>query len=110
MKENVYSDHDGATLDEYLRVFSEPGALTATLNWYRAIDLASSPQASVVEVPTAFIWGNADPVVGDLSLELQRDYFNGNLWETELDTGHWLMETHAESVTLAVLEHLARVP
>ena len=80
----------------------------AAINWYRASGLATRPSQRAVTIPTAFIWGNQDPVVGDRALRTQRQYFDGNLKETELDTGHWLMETEARAVTDAVLEHIER--
>lgn len=106
MRRSIYNEHGSETLDEYLRIFSEPGALTAALNWYRASALGAGSGDLEVEVPTLFVWGNQDPVVGDLALENQRNYFDGNLEEVELDTGHWLMETEAEAVTTAVLAHI----
>lgn len=108
MRNGVYAEHGAEIVDEYVAIFSEPGALTAAINWYRASGLATPPQEPTVSIPTAFIWGNQDPVVGDRALQAQRQYFDGNLWETELDTGHWLMETEARAVTDAVLEHVER--
>jgi pimeloyl-ACP methyl ester carboxylesterase len=109
MRTSVYGDHGKKTVEEYIALFSEPGALTAALNWYRASALSSAPVGNMmVATPTAFIWGNQDPVVGDLALETQRQYFDGNLTETELETGHWLLETEAQAVTAAVLSHVER--
>ncbi len=109
MRSAIYAEHGKEIVAEYLNIFSEPGALTAALNWYRASGLASPGGRMHVTTPTAFIWGNADPVVGQRALEAQRQYFDGNLWETELDTGHWLMETKPAAVSAAVLAHLERV-
>lgn len=106
MTRAMYGDHDRQTVDEYLAIFSEPGALTAALNWYRASGLDAGEGNLDVAIPTAFIWGNQDPVVGGHALEAQRRFFQGNLRETELDTGHWLMETEAAAVTAAVLAHI----
>ena len=108
MRTGVYSEHGPEIVEEYAAIFSEPGALTAAINWYRASGLATRPSGRAVTIPTAFIWGNQDPVVGDRALRTQRQYFDGNLKETELDTGHWLMETEARAVTDAVLEHIER--
>lgn len=108
MRNAVYAEHGAVIVDEYLAIFSEPGALTAAINWYRASGLATPPPAPTVSIPTAFVWGNRDPVVGDRALQTQRRYFDGNLWETELDTGHWLMEAEARAVTDAVLDHIER--
>lgn len=98
--------------DEYLAVFSEPGALTASLNWYRAIaasleegDAAAGP----VEVPTLFIWGTAEPWVTEEALERQRTLAAGSYEELELDAGHWLIQEETEAVVAAVMEQLRRV-
>jgi pimeloyl-ACP methyl ester carboxylesterase len=109
MRRAIYAEHGEEILDEYLAIFSEPGALTAALDWYRASDLNQRAESPHVRIPTAFIWGNRDPVVGDQALETQRQYFDGNLREIELDTGHWLMEAEPEVVTRAVLAHIDRV-
>ena len=108
MRNSVYAEHGSEIVDEYMSLFSEPGALTAALNWYRASGLTNVEGTMDVSTPTAFIWGNQDQVVGQRALETQRQYFEGNLWETELDTGHWLMETEPAAVTAAVLAHIER--
>ncbi len=108
MRNMVYAEHSEEALAEYMSIFSEPGALTAALNWYRASGLTAGSDNLDVDIPTAFIWGKHDAVVGELSLKNQRRYFDGNLTELELDTGHWLMETHPREVTAAVLLHLEK--
>jgi pimeloyl-ACP methyl ester carboxylesterase len=40
----------------------EPGALTATLNWYRALDLDT--RIGHVCVPTLYVWGDEDMALG----------------------------------------------
>ena len=106
MRNAMYATHRDEIVAEYVSIFSEPGALTAALNWYRASELTAGAGNVDVSIPTAFIWVNQDPVVGDRSVETQDRYFEGNLTVTELDTGHWLMETEADAVTGAVLNHL----
>ena len=107
MRSAIYSSHARKTVDEYIAIFSEPGALTAAFNWYRASDISDAPPGNLeVTVPTAFIWGNQDPVVGDRVVDAQRQYFSGSLRETELDTGHWLLETEPQAVIAAVLSHI----
>lgn len=112
LKTAVYGDHGGATLGEYLSVFSEPGALTAALNWYRAGELAAPANQEIdphIDLPVLFIWGRDDPVVGQASLDAQRPYFTGPYRELALDTGHWLMQTEPETVTGALLSFLDSV-
>ena len=39
LRGSIYAEHPAAEREEYLAVFSEPGALSAALNWYRAVEL-----------------------------------------------------------------------
>ena len=108
------SEHPESHLDEYQAIFSEPGALTAALNWYRAgtNDLdGEEPQGSPnVSVPTLFIWGNEDTAVSRWSVETQREYMQGPFEEIELETGHWLLETATDQVVTSILDHFAAHP
>jgi pimeloyl-ACP methyl ester carboxylesterase len=108
LRAGVYDQMSPAQREEYLRVFAEPGALTAALNWYRAIPLSRASAADgspEVTRPTLFLWGNTDPAVGRGSVEAQRAYMKNGYREIELDGGHWLMEEHGPRVTQEVLAH-----
>jgi pimeloyl-ACP methyl ester carboxylesterase len=107
MRSILYADHHQQQLDEYLALFSEPGAITAALNWYRAALAGALPSLQVTR-PVLFIWGNQDPAVGRAGVDGQRPYLPDDYTELELDAGHWLMETHAELVVPAVLDHLQK--
>jgi pimeloyl-ACP methyl ester carboxylesterase len=52
-----------AELDRYRKAWSQPGALTGMINWYRAFMKKRFPAAAsfVVDVPTLIIWGDLDP-------------------------------------------------
>lgn len=94
---------------EYLGLFSEPGALTAALNWYRAMALSQGKAAQLtpeVATPTLFMWGNNDPTAGRLAVELQQHYMTGPYREIELEAGHWLITDQPDAVITAVVEHL----
>ena len=97
--------------DEYLAVFAEPGALTAALNWYRAItaSLGSGDDVALpVERPTLFIWGTDEAWVTSDALERQRAFAAGPYDELELDAGHFLMQEQTQAVVEAILAHLRR--
>jgi pimeloyl-ACP methyl ester carboxylesterase len=105
----LYTDHPATELEEYLAVFSEPGALTGALNWYRASAGEDGiGTTGTVTTPVLFIWGNQDPAVGRSAVEGQAQYIDGPLEEIELETGHWLMATAPLKVVQAVLAHVAR--
>src|SRR5207244_6310631 len=46
----------------YREAWSQPGALTAMLNWYRALHLSEGqfPATPLVTVPTLILWGEND--------------------------------------------------
>ncbi len=109
----IYPEHAPDVRDEYLALFREPGALSAALNWYRAAGTVGTDDAELdpmVEIPVLFIWGNEDQVIGATALEVQRDYFSAPFTEIELDAGHWLMESQANTIGPAVLHHLKEHP
>ncbi len=98
---------------EYLSVLEQPGALTAALNWYRALggaraaDTFSIPLGPIA-TPTLFIWGNRDVAIGRVAAEANAAYMTGPCEFVELDAGHWLVQEAAEPVTAAIIAHLAR--
>lgn len=50
-------------INEYRRAWSQLGANTATINWYRALFKlnAEDQPTSLIDVPTLVIWGKQDP-------------------------------------------------
>ena len=98
-----------ALQQEYLAVFSEPGALTATLNWYRAIlgsiDAAGSEFDTRVLPPVLFLWGTREFFVNDDVRERQRPLVR-SLLELELDGGHSIIQEQPAAVVDATLEHM----
>jgi pimeloyl-ACP methyl ester carboxylesterase len=102
----MYGGHGETTKQEYMAVFREPGAMTTALNWYRAPNDANAEMGLDVDLPVLFIWGNQDPAVGRVAVDLQRQYLKGPFEEMELDAGHWLMESHPAEISNAILSHI----
>lgn len=95
--------------EEYRLVFSEPGALTSALNWYRQMGSSfesSQPDDVEISTPTLFIWGNDDPSAGRAAVDAQEKYMKGPYRLLELDGDHWLVTGHSAEIIQAVLEHL----
>ena len=92
-------------LDRYVEAWSQPGALTAMLNWYRALPLAPRGHARV-RPPTLVGWGGRDPALGrplyEASLALC-DHGEGLFLE---DAGHWVQRDQTEIVNAAVTRFL----
>lgn len=82
---------------------AEPGALTAALNWYRAMgaDLAETPRT---QVPTTFVWGALDQAIGRAGAEACGDYVDADFRFVELaDTGHWIPEQSPDALAEAII-------
>ncbi|MEL7489306.1 MAG: alpha/beta hydrolase [Pseudomonadota bacterium] len=110
---NFYSEQSDEEIAEYLRVFSEPGASTAALNWYRGIQNSLSLIAernADISAPTLFIYGDQELWVTPDFLAQQRTLMSGAYSELELNAGHWLIQPHTETVIDAVLSHISAYP
>src|SRR5689334_8460898 len=69
-------------VDEYVSVLSAPGALTAALNWYRA--MSSDIRVDPVEVPTTFVWSDGDVAIGRTAAQACAEYVTGDYRFVEL--------------------------
>ncbi len=87
--------------------FREPDAITAALNWYRALDLEA--RIGKISVPTLFIWGTADQALGRVAAEGTQAYADGPYRFYPLtNLSHWLLEEAPQLVWDPLLEHLNR--
>ena len=90
-----------------VRRLSEPGALTAALNWYRALPLQH--RTSPVGAPTLYLWGDNDIALGEAGALATTNYVTGPYrFERLHGLSHWLIEEAPERITTLLLEHLAR--
>lgn len=90
----------------YVAHLADPGALTAALNWYRAMtaDLAETPRT---QVPTTFVWGSLDQAIGRVPAEACGDFVDADYRFVELeDIGHWVPEQAPEALTEAILRRV----
>lgn len=103
---------DGA-VDAYVATLSDPGALDAALNWYRAMWQGGSALAATdipaVAVPTLYIWGEADATVGRIAALATADYVAGPYhFVTIPDAGHFLTDQVSPAVNDSLLDFLDR--
>lgn len=110
----IWTASSSEEVDEYMSVFTQPGALTAALNWYRAsfgADGGASMQREfTVSLPSLTIWGNADQAVGRATTLTQAEFMKGYNRFVELDAGHWLIQEKPTEVTAEILAHLKKFP
>jgi pimeloyl-ACP methyl ester carboxylesterase len=105
-KPDTFSEQD---LAEYRKTWSQPGAITAILNWYRAARYIAGGstngkrKAQRISVPTLILWGEQDVALekslAQQSLELCE---NGQIVFFPNAT-HWVQHDEAEAVN----QHLA---
>jgi len=96
---HVFPHHDDP---RYREAWAQPGALTAMLNYYRAV----TPRTRIarVDAPTRVIWGRRDAYL-ELSLAEPPPADVPNLERVVvLDTSHWVQHEAAEEVTRLLAE------
>jgi pimeloyl-ACP methyl ester carboxylesterase len=105
----MYGEMPEDHVEEYVGVFSEPGALRSALNWYRAMaSLAAEAGSATVSQPAIWVFGNRDmPVFVRPDVQAHQERFvTGSYEAIELDAGHWLMQEEPGRVVWAVMDHL----
>ena len=94
-------------IDEYVRVMREPGALTAALNWYRAMEPGLIGDLGAVTTPTLYVWSDNDIALGRTAAEATAKYVSGPYrFEVLQGVSHWVPEHAPDDLNRLLLEHL----
>ena len=97
----------------YTQALAQPGALTAALNYYRALrhPAQRAPhEKALVNVPTLLLWGECDAYLSPRLTE------NLNTWVPNLcvvrfpDVSHWVQNDAPERVNRLMIDFLRGVP
>ena len=92
---------------EYIRVLTEPGALTGALNWYRAADVGLVEGLGPITTPTLYVWSTNDPALGRDAAEATAGHVDGPYRFEVLDgVSHWIPEEAPDALNALLLEHL----
>jgi pimeloyl-ACP methyl ester carboxylesterase len=97
-----------ADADHYVRRMREPGALTAALNWYRALPWsAREPVGRIRGVPTLHVWSTGDVALGRTATEATGQFVDAP-YRLEVLEGvpHWIPELAAERTADLVTAHV----
>jgi len=95
-------------IDERVRAMSEPGLLTAALNWYRGVDLSLVRGVGRVVVPTLYVWSTGDVALAREGAEATARHVDGPYrFEVLAGVSHWIAEEVPEVLNRLLLEHLA---
>ncbi|MDP4002603.1 alpha/beta fold hydrolase [Methylobacterium sp. NEAU K] len=94
-------------LDRYVEAWLRPGAMTAMLNWYRALAQLPRTAPPRVRVPTRILWGRKDTALqaglAEASLELCDA---GQIWWHDRAT-HWLAHEEPAAVNAELRRFLS---
>jgi pimeloyl-ACP methyl ester carboxylesterase len=103
----------GTFTDELLRSYreawSQPGALTGGLNWYRALFRAKGERVKDrrIRVPTLLIWGTRDTALGQELAQPSIDYCDDGRLELIEEASHWVLHEEPEKTSRLIREFLA---
>jgi pimeloyl-ACP methyl ester carboxylesterase len=95
-------------IEYYREAWSQPGAFTSMLNWYRAVFQArpKSLPSPHIRVPIRILWGARDPFIIREAAEMSLKFLdNGELFYFENAT-HWIQHEEAEDVNRHLSEFL----
>ena len=121
--EGFFLDNDAAGLrglyettglsdtDDYLRVLGERAAMTAALNWYRALDRDVIERMGEITTPTLYAWSTEDPALGREAAEETAQHVEGTYrFEVLEGVGHFIPEQAPDALNRLLLAHLGAAP
>lgn len=93
--------------EEYLRVLTQPGALTAALNYYRATSFTSASEIGPITTPTMYVWSTGDAALGRDAAEATGQFVDGPYRFEVLDgVSHWIPERASDALNTLLLSNL----
>jgi len=98
-----------ADLDRYAAALAVPGALTATLNWYRAAARRPPPRppSLTVEPPVRIVWGTQDIALGEELVAPSAARCRRAEVFRIASAGHWVQHEEPDAVNRLLLDFLA---
>ena len=108
----IYNGLPESHIEDYMSVLTQPGALKAGLDWYRAnLSDDNTETLGLITPPTLYIWSTGDTALCEDGAYLTGDYVSGPYrFEVIEDVDHWVPENAADRVSEVLLEHLGTYP
>ncbi len=93
----TFSDAD---FEEYRKAWSQPGAITAMINWYRAVIRVRppTPPNTRISTPTTIIWGAKDPFIIREAAQMSLEFCDNARLEYIEDATHWVQHEEPQRV------------
>jgi pimeloyl-ACP methyl ester carboxylesterase len=95
-------------VDHYVERMREPDALSAALNWYRALPWSlRDRQVGTVRVPTLHVWSTGDPFLGRAATDATARFVDAPYrLEVLEDVPHWIPELAAQETATLITAHV----
>lgn len=102
---NTFSDED---IKKYKEAWSQPGAMTAMINWYRAAARYRRwiPEDPRVKVPTLMLWGMKDITLTHRMARPSMDYCDDGRLLFFPEATHWVQHEEAEQVNHSLVDFI----
>lgn len=105
------SGQSPAAAERDAAAMAEPGALTAALNWYRAMRFAPRGAPTRAKVPTLYVWSDGDTAITRDAALLADRYVRAPFRFVELrGVSHWIPDQAPDRLAELIAEHLAAHP
>jgi pimeloyl-ACP methyl ester carboxylesterase len=92
----------------YVAALTEPGAMTAALNWYRAMSRDVLLDLRPVTVPTLYVWSTGDESFGRAAAEATAECVAGlYTFEVLENVSHWIPEMAPTELSALLVRHLS---
>jgi epoxide hydrolase 4 len=97
--------NEGVT--KYKEAWSQPGAMTAMINWYRAVRYQTKlPKEMRIKVPTLILWGMQDAALTHRMARPSIDHCDDGKLILFPDSTHWVQHEAAEQVNHYLIDFL----
>ena len=96
-----------AQADVYVETMLEPGAMTAALNYYRAIRPRHALSVGPINVRTLYVWSTNDVALGPAAARATARHVEAPYRFVVLKgASHWIPETRYDELSALLLDHV----
>jgi pimeloyl-ACP methyl ester carboxylesterase len=90
---------------------ADPGALTAALNWYRALPLSRRDEVPQASAPALYVWSDGDTALTRAAAELAPRNVAGPFRYVELrGVSHWIPDEAPDALAELLVDHVTAHP
>jgi pimeloyl-ACP methyl ester carboxylesterase len=94
-------------VDRYVSPMQQPGALTAALNFYRAMSLTNPTDLGPIDLPVTYVWSDDDMAIGRAAAEGCAQFCTDEYRFVELPgVSHWVVDDRPCDIVDAVTHRI----